>query len=106
MDRYNIFSRPYVLESSYTIRYIPLSFSPMVHILETKVTYGITSLLADMGGFLGLLLGYSILSVFDDVKIFATKGIMSRFTSAITKQSAQRRPKPGRKHEREFKARY
>ena len=36
--------------------------------MEVRVSYDSVDLLADMGGFLGLFLGYSIFSMIDDVK--------------------------------------
>ena len=34
--------------------------------------------MSDMGGFLGLFLGYSILSVFDDIKTFLIRALSTR----------------------------
>ena len=66
--RFSFFIRPGEIESTDDWFYVPVSFRPVQRIVETFVTYSFTDLLADMGGYLGLLLGYSILSIFDDLK--------------------------------------
>ncbi len=41
--------------------------SPGVSVIREKLIYGKTNLLSDIGGYLGLFLGYSLLSVYLDV---------------------------------------
>ena len=53
----------YIKDNNYT--YVGLEPARSMQVLETYVTYTLTDLLADMGGFLGLLLGSSLLSVLE-----------------------------------------
>ena len=50
----------------------------MLRVIETSVTYDSVDLLSDIGGFLGLLLGYSILSAFNGIKAFLTQVLRKR----------------------------
>ena len=74
LDRYTISSveREHTLSSD-TLKIIHLSIRPMLRVIETSVTYGSVDLLSDIGGFLGLLLGYSILSAFHGIKTFLSQ---------------------------------
>ena len=82
-DRYSIHSRPSLLCSGQTTTFIPISFKPVARLFKASVTYDIIDLLADMGGFLGLFLGYSIFSVFDEFKSLFTR-ILQRFRGTAT----------------------
>ena len=74
LERYKLFVQPNTRsKSSETWIQIAVSLSPLKRMTETYVTYGIIDLLADIGGFVGLLLGYSLLSVFEDLKGFVTR---------------------------------
>ena len=66
-ERYSVFVRPGMLSSDQDFT-VPVHFRPVRRTVETFVTYTFSDLLADMGGYLGLLLGYSLLSIFDDLK--------------------------------------
>ena len=83
LDRYVILPRASPDYSTREVIHLPLSFKPVVRVLETSVTYDIVDLLAETGGFLGLLLGYSVLSMFDDVKTLASRA-QRRFIGPIT----------------------
>ena len=85
VDRYNIFFRPSFSESDDLSIFFQVSFGPVMRLVETRITYGVIDLLSDMGGFLGLFLGYSILSVFDDLKNFLTKFLKRRRSRVQTK---------------------
>ena len=67
-ERYSLFVRPAVTHSPSKIFTVPVRFRPVRRTIETFVTYKFVDLLADMGGYLGLLLGYSLLTIFDDLK--------------------------------------
>ena len=77
LDRYKI-SNNWYHPQSYIKRHINLSFRRVVQVFENTVTYGSIDLMSDMGGFLGLFLGYSILSVFDDIKAFLIRALSTR----------------------------
>ena len=62
--------------------------SNKVTLKEEYYTYDIASFTADFGGFLGLLLGYSILKLHDTLK-----AMLSRLRVFAKKKSAYRTPK-------------
>ena len=89
LDRYNIFYRPFTLpfdgvygfhENSVVFM---LNIKPVLRVTETSIIYGTVDLLADIGGFLGLLLGYSIMSVLDDAKAFVKRILKQRASKTI-----------------------
>ena len=76
LDRYKISSNWLTFPTD--TQEINLSFRRLVQVFENTVTYGSIDLMSDMGGFLGLFLGYSILSVFDDIKAFLIRALSTR----------------------------
>ena len=81
--RYKLSIKPNVQAVSDTYRtQFKVSLSPAIRTTNTYVTYDIIDLLADIGGFVGLLLGYSLLSVFEDFKNLVTKLFRKRAASA------------------------
>ena len=74
LERYTISARPSLFD-------LAISMSPVVRTTKTYITYDIIDLLADIGGFVGLLLGYSLYSVFDDVKTLVTRLFKRRAAS-------------------------
>ena len=82
LDRYSVSVRPSYVQSDKDYILFQLSLKPVMRTVETKITYGLVDLMADMGGFLGLFLGYSILSVFDDFKSFTAR-ILGRHHPSI-----------------------
>ena len=62
--------------------HLKVSLSLLLRTTETSITYDVIDLLADIGGFVGLLLGYSLYSVFEDVKNLVTKLFKRRAASA------------------------
>ena len=70
-EHYSLFVRPAVTYGPSEMFTVPVRFRPVRRTIETFVIYRLTDLLADMGGYLGLLLGYSLLSIFDDLKTAA-----------------------------------
>ena len=83
LERYNVFVRPSFEKSDEDWIRLKISFSPVKRTIETYVTYDVIDLLADIGGFMGLLLGYSLLSVLDDLKTFVTRLLRRRAASAV-----------------------
>ena len=93
LERYNVFFRPgfdHYDESDNSSIWLIVSVSQVARTLENSVTYGILDLLADMGGFLGLLLGYSVLSVLDDLKDVAARVLRKRSATGATSKTQQR----------------
>ena len=90
MDRFNLYIRPSNIKSGIHYILLGLSFAPVMRIIETTVTYDIIDLMADIGGFLGLFVGYSILSVFDDIKALAMQFLRKR-TSKVNVPSENTR---------------
>ena len=82
-ERYSLLSQPSVAKSTESWIMMNLFFSPVRRMSETAVTYDVIDLLADIGGFMGLLLGYSLLSVIDDLKTFVTRLLGRRAASAV-----------------------
>ena len=83
--RYKLSIKPYALiESSPEHINLRVSLSPVIRTTRTSITYDVIDLLADIGGFVGLLLGYSLYSVFEDVKNLVTKLFKRRAASAPT----------------------
>ena len=80
-ERYSISFQPTV-DGSYEWLQYELSFSGVRRTTRTYVTYDIIDLMADIGGFIGLLLGYSLYSVFDDLKALVTRLFVRRAASA------------------------
>ena len=90
MDRYSMFVRSSFMTTTVSGIKLKLSFTPVMRIIETTVTYDLIDLMADIGGFLGLFVGYSILSVFDDIKALAMRILKTR-TSKVTGSSKDNR---------------
>ena len=83
--RYKLSIKPYpLIESSPEHINLRVSLSPVIRTTRTYITYDVIDLLADIGGFVGLLLGYSLYSVFEDVKNLVTKPFKTRAASAPT----------------------
>ncbi|KAF0296024.1 hypothetical protein FJT64_006487 [Amphibalanus amphitrite] len=70
-DGFRIFVRPGVFESDAEKLTLTMTFEKVRRVMETSVTYSAPDLLADMGGYIGLLLGWSLLSLFSGAKELA-----------------------------------
>ena len=82
LDRYSISVRPSIFSTWGDDISLQLVFNPVRRTTRTYVTYDIIDLMADIGGFIGLLLGYSLYSVFDDLKAFVIRLFRRRAASA------------------------
>ncbi|KAF0312340.1 Acid-sensing ion channel 1 [Amphibalanus amphitrite] len=70
-DRHGFQLRPSTIPSSAEILRLSVRFEDVRRVMETYVTYAAPDLLADVGGYLGLLLGWSLLSVFSSAQAMA-----------------------------------
>ena len=62
--RFGFQVRPALIPRSGNLVKVEIIFEDVQRVLETHVTYTMPDLLADMGGYLGLMLGWSLLSLF------------------------------------------
>ena len=72
-DQFGFHLRPSVWSSDAEYLQLQLRLGDVRRVMETFVTYTVWDLLADMGGYLGLLLGSSLLSVFSAVRELAVR---------------------------------
>ncbi|KAF0296021.1 hypothetical protein FJT64_006489 [Amphibalanus amphitrite] len=70
-DWFRIYIRPGSFESDADEFTLTMTFEKVRRVMETSVTYSAPDLLADMGGHIGLLLGWSLLSLFSGAKELA-----------------------------------
>ena len=82
IDRYSLSVRSGLHTSDYHSITLQVNFIPITQTTKTYVSYDIIDLLADIGGFVGLLLGYSLFSVFEDLKSLATRLFRRRAVGA------------------------
>ena len=64
-DRIRFITQPRTWESDKRFLEIKIMFEQVRRVTETYVTYTWPDLLADMGGYMGLLLGWSLLSLYE-----------------------------------------
>ena len=89
LDRYNIFVRPSYIESDRDNIFFQLSLKPVMRTVEMNITYGLTDLMVDVGGLMGLFLGFSILSMFHDSKSFASRAFVRHHNATQPLRSSQ-----------------
>ena len=82
VDRYTLSTRSAAYNSRGYRLNLHVSFSPVKRTVRTYFTYELIDLLADIGGFVGLLLGYSLYSVFDDLKALVIRLFSRRAATA------------------------
>ena len=74
---------------SYGITHIYMQFFPKVQVIEEILAYKFPDLVADFGGYLGLLLGASIVSMYDIIFEMVKIHIMSVFEYFIKRTNEQ-----------------
>ena len=53
--------------NNFTLVSLNFQSASKVHVIKETLTYGLTNFLSDLGGFMGLFFGYSLLSLFKDL---------------------------------------